>query len=145
LRCPLDTSDADRLALAASDGTGSGPYLFSYSFTGYGVGAADYQDLDPTGTANLGMSSVFDGIGAHIFKQSAVRNPGAKLMLVEEPGSMKDSPDGGSVINDGRWMPRVSPLTTIHGGKADTTFADGHVQPVTPEFGDDVTNSLPGL
>jgi len=37
------------------------------------------------------------------------------------------------------------PLTIRHGGKADVTFADGHVQPVTPEFGNDPLNSQPDL
>src|ERR1035441_1493080 len=39
LRCPLDISDADRLAQAAADSGNNGPYLFSYSFTGYGIGS----------------------------------------------------------------------------------------------------------
>jgi prepilin-type processing-associated H-X9-DG protein len=60
---------------------------------------------------------------------------------------LSDSPDSGSgqVINDGRWMPGQDPLTIRHGGQADATFADGHVQPVTPEYGDNITNSLPSL
>ena len=53
---------------------------------------------------------------------------------------MSDRPDPGSgqVINDGRWMPGQDPLTIRHGGRADATFADGHVQAVTPDFGADV-------
>ncbi len=140
LRCPLDTSDAARLAQAASDPT-DGPYLFSYSFTGYGVDS--YSDL-PAGV-NLGMSSVFSGDQNYIFKQVTVHNPTGKLMLVEEPGSPRESADGSSVINDGRWMPRQDPLTIRHGGRADVTFADSHVETVKPEFGDDLTNSLPSL
>jgi prepilin-type N-terminal cleavage/methylation domain-containing protein/prepilin-type processing-associated H-X9-DG protein len=139
LRCPLDTSDADRYA--AVD-TADGPYLFSYSFTGYGIGS--YPTLEPDPDVNLGMSSVFSGDKVYLFKQSAVRNPAMKLMLVEEPGSSRDSPNG-AVINDGRWMPSVDPLTTVHDGKADTTFADSHVEPVTPAFADNITNSLAGL
>jgi prepilin-type N-terminal cleavage/methylation domain-containing protein/prepilin-type processing-associated H-X9-DG protein len=146
LRCPLDISDADRLAQAAADSGNNGPYLFSYSFTGYGIGSyPDLRDANPN--VNLGMSTVFSGGQAHLFQQAAVRNPAGKLMLVEEVGSLSDSPDPGSgqVINDGRWMPGQDLLTIRHGGKADATFADGHVQPVTPDFGADVTNSLPSL
>ena len=145
LRCPLDTSDADRLAFNYGDD--SGPYLFSYSFNGYG--------LDDNGH-NLGMSSVVDtssGVTNKIlFKEGAVRNPTQKIMLAEEPGSLagNDSPDGGSIINDGRWVPgsftgaRGDPLTIRHGGKADVTFADFHVEAVTPDFGADENNNISG-
>jgi prepilin-type N-terminal cleavage/methylation domain-containing protein/prepilin-type processing-associated H-X9-DG protein len=145
LRCPLDTSDVDRIAQDEASGNGTGPYFFSYSFTGYGCGS--YPSLESDPNVNLGMSSVFsapDG-QAHLFKESAVRNPVGKLMLVEEVGSLKDSPDpsNGKVINDGRWMPGTDSLTIRHGGKADTTFADGHVQAVAEDFADDIDNSLP--
>jgi len=145
LRCPLDISDADRLAQVAADTGNNGPYLFSYSFTGYGIGS--YPNLNADPNANLGMSTVFSGGQANLFQQAAVRNPAGKLMLVEEVGSLGDSPDLGSghVINDGRWMPGQDPLTVRHGGRADATFADGHVQSVMPDFGADVTNSLPSL
>src|SRR6202012_5506942 len=33
-RCPMDTNDKDRLAQASSE---NGPYLYSYSLTGYGM------------------------------------------------------------------------------------------------------------
>jgi prepilin-type N-terminal cleavage/methylation domain-containing protein/prepilin-type processing-associated H-X9-DG protein len=144
LRCPLDTSDADRLAFNYGDGYG--PYLFSYSFNGYG--------LDGDGI-NRGMSSVVDTAGGaakkYPFNEAAVRNPSQKIMLAEEPGSAAgwDSPDGG-IINDGRWVPGSAtalngdPLTIRHGGKADVTFADGHVEAVTPEFGADANNNLSG-
>ena len=140
LRCPLDRRDADRLAQAAMD-PGNGPYLFSYSFTGYGVDS--YADL-PAGV-NLGMSSVFTDDRSYVFKESAVNNPSAKLMLVEEPGSVAESPDHTRVINDGRWMPGHDPLTNRHRGWANVAFADGHAQPVRPEFGNNLTNSLPSL
>jgi prepilin-type processing-associated H-X9-DG protein/prepilin-type N-terminal cleavage/methylation domain-containing protein len=140
-RCPMDRDDADRLAQVD---TADGPYLYSYSMTGYGVNSG-YVGLD--GTINQGMSSVFTTDKAYIFKQSDVRNPALKIMLAEEPGSNngKDSPDSRGVINDGRWMPSVDPLTIRHGGKANATFADGHVQLVDQEFADDITNSLPSL
>ena len=150
LRCPLDTSDADRLAYAYDEdpSPGDGPYLFSYGFTGYG--------LDETGR-NVGMSSVLgtyqgDSVGCP-FKESSVRNPAQKIMLAEEPGSLsgRDSPGGVKLIEDGRWIPApvtgsaFDPLTIRHGGKADVVFTDGHVVPVTPDFGSDTNNSLPNL
>ncbi len=143
LRCPLDGSDADRLAENYPDGYG--PYLFSYSFNGYGL---DGQNN------NLGMSSVIDNNDqVHLFKENEVRNPGTKIMLAEEPGSFnsQDSPDGGEIINDGRWVPGSLTglagdwLTLRHGGKADVTFGDGHVEAVTPSFGADTNNTVSGL
>jgi len=140
-RCPLDQSDADRLA--AVD-TPDGPYFYSYSFTGYGVGFTDFG-LD--GSVNQGMSSVFTSDAAYIFKQSSVRNPVLKIMLAEEPGTSgsSDNPTGSHPINDGRWMPGTDPLTNRHRGRANVTFAEGHAQAVNWEFGNDITNSLPGL
>ncbi len=138
LRCPLDTSDVDRNSQTYPDPYG--PYLFSYSFTGYG--------LNSDGN-NVGMSSVIDTSSgtavAHLFKENAVRNPGNKIMLAEEPGSFRDSEGGNVTIQDGRWVPPTDPLTIRHGGTADVTFIDGHVEPVTPDFGADVNNSEPDL
>jgi prepilin-type N-terminal cleavage/methylation domain-containing protein/prepilin-type processing-associated H-X9-DG protein len=144
LRCPLDTSDVDRKSQTYPDDYG--PYLFSYSFTGYG--------LDDNGN-NLGMSSVVDtSTGTtkkFLFKENAVRNPGNKIMLAEEPGSFRDSENDDVTIQDGRWIPATvtnptyDPLTIRHGGKADVTFTDGHVAPVTPDFGNDPANSEPDL
>jgi prepilin-type N-terminal cleavage/methylation domain-containing protein/prepilin-type processing-associated H-X9-DG protein len=147
LRCPLDTSDNDRLAQTSIFSDSYGPYLFSYSFTGYGL---DYDGN------NLGMSSVIDTSSgtaiAYLFKESGVHNPANKIMLAEEPGSAsgKDSPNG-SIIYDGRWVPAPvtgpgqDPLTLRHGGKADVTFTDNHVEPVTPDFGSNPANSQPDL
>lgn len=140
LRCPLDTSDSDRLAQACSDGYG--PYLFSYSVTGYG--------LDDDGK-NLGLSTVVDSSGGVLstclFKENKVKTPSSKIMLAEEPGSLDrhDSPDGISLIQDGRWVPGEDLLTLRHGGKADVVFVDGHALPVTPGFGADTHHSLPDL
>ena len=138
-RCPLDVSDTARLAQADA---ANGPYLYSYSLTGYGVG--DYPNLDTS--INLGMSSVFIVDTAYVFKQSAVQNSSQKIMLAEEPGSTSssDNPTGAGVINDGRWEPGSDPLTCRHRGRADVTFADGHAQAVPWQFGNDLTNSLPG-
>ncbi len=139
-QCPLDTETADRLSYNYNDAFG--PYYFSYSMTGYG--------LDGDGN-NIGMSTVVQTSGGtttpYQFHESAVRNPANKIMLAEEPGSLKskDSPDGSSLINDGRWIPTGDPITIRHGGKGDAAFADGHVQPITLDFAMDPTNSEPDL
>lgn len=138
LRCPLDISDTDRIAQADPV---NGPYLFSYAFTGYGVDS--YPGL-PLGV-NLGMSSVFTSDHSYFFKLSDVHNPAAKLMLVEEASSTSESAGHSSVINDGRWMPKLEPLTNRHRGWADVTFADDHAESVRPEYGNDLNHSQPGL
>ena len=141
-RCPMDGSDTERIAQADAD---NGPYLYSYSLTGYGL---SLNSSTSNGDMNYGMASVFENSGGtmtpYLFKQPSIHNPGGKIMLAEEPGSSRDNPDGGSVINDGRWVPAdPDPLTNRHGGKADVTFADSHVEPETSAFGEDTANSLP--
>ncbi|HEX5398807.1 MAG TPA: type II secretion system protein [Verrucomicrobiae bacterium] len=134
-RCPLDTDDSTRLAEADPV---NGPYLYSYSLTSY----------DVVNGINPGMSSVFTGGQKLPFWLAAVRDPGEKIMLAEEVASNdgRDNPTGAPVINDGRWMPEgQDTLTARHGGKADVTFADLHVQPETYGFGNDITNSRPDL
>ena len=140
LRCPLDTSDTDRNNYNYNDNYG--PYLFSYSMTGYG--------LEGDENKNSGMSTVIDNNGVlHRFKEGQVKNPSGKIMLAEEPGSLAgwDNPDSNTLINDGRWLPTNGndPLTIRHGGKADVTFTDGHVEPETPDFGAAPENSRPEL
>jgi prepilin-type N-terminal cleavage/methylation domain-containing protein/prepilin-type processing-associated H-X9-DG protein len=138
LRCPLDISDVDRLN-STQFHDGYGPYLFSYSFNGYG--------LDDDGN-NLGMSSVIDSATgtpvAHLFKASGVRNPATKIMLAEEPGVRSEN---GALINDGRWDAPIDPLTTRHSGRADVAFADGHAQSVSADFSfsSDKRNSAAGF
>jgi len=156
--CPLDNNFNDRLALVYPNPPwppdGYGPYLFSYSLTGYGL---------DTNNENLGMSSVVDTSGGtpviYTFKESSVCNPGNKIMLAEQPGSLehndspdKNIPDQAKIVTCGRWTPVGSPvtgpaepLTVRHSGKADVTFADGHVAPVTSDFGSDAKNSLPSF
>jgi len=147
-RCPTDRSDVDRLDQVTDD---HGPYLYSYSFTGYGL------DLNATwgleGNNNFGMASVITGDIDHpkvsLFKLSTLRNPALKIMLAEEPGSTnpKDQPNPEHVvIQDGRWMPQAGDgLTIRHGGKGNVTFADGHVQTVDWRFGTNQVNSRADL
>jgi prepilin-type N-terminal cleavage/methylation domain-containing protein/prepilin-type processing-associated H-X9-DG protein len=136
LRCPLDRDDTDRIAKGEQ-------YFFSYSLTGYG--------MDDDENHNAGMSSIVWVQGAttnlYAFRESSVRNPSAKIMLAEEPGSAKpkDSPNAQNFISDGRWIPTEDLLTIRHGGKADVTFADGRVATVLPDFATNAVNSRPDL
>jgi prepilin-type N-terminal cleavage/methylation domain-containing protein/prepilin-type processing-associated H-X9-DG protein len=137
LRCPMDTDDSERILEAAND-TQNGPYLYSYSLTSYNL----VNDVD------IGFGSILYNGNPYIFKQGSIHNPVAKIMMAEEVASLNshDNPSGVTVINDGRWVPgQNDALTSRHGGKADVTFADGHVQAVDPDFGDDVANSEPDL
>jgi prepilin-type processing-associated H-X9-DG protein len=70
-------------------------------------------------------------------------------MLAEEPASLspKDMPeDSQTVIQDGRWMPTAGDALTIrHSGRGNVTFADGHVQAETWQFGTNQVNSRADL
>ena len=143
LRCPMDRTDDERLA-EVSDA--NGPYLYSYSLTGYGVSLTEFWGLD--GNQNFGLASVFTGDinnpTVSIFKQSSLMNPSRKIMLAEEPGTKdpKDNPqENWIVIQDGRWMPDRDWLTVRHGGKANVAFADAHQEMVTWQFGTNFVNS----
>jgi prepilin-type N-terminal cleavage/methylation domain-containing protein/prepilin-type processing-associated H-X9-DG protein len=137
-RCPLDRYDKERQSIA----DGQGPYYFSYSMTSF--------DLD--GTRNLGMASIYSGSvdtpQAYPFKMANIRNPAVKIMLAEEQASHRvdesiDPRGTSSIINDGRWVVNGDLLTSRHSKKGDVGFADGHVVPVTPLFGEDEMNSRP--
>jgi prepilin-type N-terminal cleavage/methylation domain-containing protein/prepilin-type processing-associated H-X9-DG protein len=149
LRCPLDDDDNDRLTYNYGDDDGA--YLYSYSFTGYGMTVETGSFGLDDSTINYGMASVFTGDPAHpttyLFKESGVRNPSSKIMLAEEPGSINpiENPEGNGFIQDGRWMPQIDTLTSRHRGKADVTFADGHVEAVDWQFGTNMVNSRPDL
>jgi len=150
LRCPLDKAMDFRRNVSYGDA--EGPYLYSYSFTGYGlkgVGATDGLGLD--GNQNIGMASVFTGDTNNPtkfrFRESSVRNPSQKIMLAEEPGSdsLDENPDF-NFIQDGRWMPTGGDaLTKRHQGKGDVMFSDGHADTVTWQFGTNASNSRPDL
>ncbi len=140
-RCPLDTDDSARIAEGEAD-PANGPYFYSYSLTSYNLDNSNGSDVNP------GMSSYFAGGESLPFKLTAIHSPAGKIMLAEEVASdsASDNPTGGGVINDGRWMPQdPDVLTARHGGKADVTFADFHVEPETWEFGEDLNNSQPDL
>ncbi len=75
---------------------------------------------------------------AYPFHAADVKNPSAKIMLVEESRE---------TIDDSRWVGSSgNEVTDRHsGGKGNVTFADGHIQAVTPDFGSDPTNSNPTM
>ena len=140
LKCPLD-DDRERRDFVYPDD--NGPYVYSYSLTGYGL-----ENANPQPDVNYGMSSVFAGGKWYPFKESAIRNPASKIMLAEEPGTTnsKDSPPGGYFPRDGRWLPPAGDLLTIrHGGKAEVTYADNHVGIVHWKAAEDFANSRPDL
>lgn len=140
-RCPLDKDDTTRFTEGEID-PANGPYMYSYSLTSYIPGT----DANGNKVA-MGMSSNFANAPLP-FKLAGVRNPSGKIMLAEEVTSTGggDNPTGAPVIDDGRWMPQESDcLTSRHDGKADVTFADFHVDIVTPDFGHDFNNSEPDL
>jgi prepilin-type N-terminal cleavage/methylation domain-containing protein/prepilin-type processing-associated H-X9-DG protein len=137
-RCPVDRYDKERLSL----NDGSGPYFYSYSLTSY--------DLE--GSYNPGMASIFQGsvdaAQAFPFKMATVKSPSGKIMLAEEqsshqPNESSDPHGTSSIINDGRFVPPGDLLTLRHNQKGDVAFADGHVLPVTPAFGDQSANTRP--
>jgi hypothetical protein len=68
------------------------------------------------------------------FKAASIRNPSAKIMLVEE------SPE---TIDDSRWVPNANWISSRHSGRGDVTFTDEHVERETPQFGKDPMNSNP--
>ena len=149
LRCPMDIKDDDRLN--APYNAPDGPYMYSYSFTGYGL---NFDGFGLGDGFNYGMASVFEGDIAsptvYLYREGSLRNPGGKIMLVEEPATFAatDNPgdsSGRGIVDDGRWMPQLDPITIRHGGKGDVTFADAHVEPVKPDFAADTNNSMGSL
>ena len=131
-RCPADINDNDRIA------GGGTPYFYSYTMTSYSL----------NGNINPGFTSIFTGTGSYPFNSRKTKNPTGKIVLAEEQsvnsGSECSIP-GAGVLNDGRWDPTGNPLTSRHNKKADVGFADGHVEPVTYQFGQILANSQPGL
>jgi len=120
--CPLDQ---EALSLQGQGFLMKDPYRYSYSLTSY----------DLTNGVNPGMSLlVTKDDEVYPFKASSIKSPSIKIMLLEEDRK---------TINDGRWRPNDL-ITSRHSqGRGDVTFADGHVQTVTPTFSLNPTNSNP--
>jgi len=104
------------------------PYRYSYALTSY----------DLTNGVNPGMATIIaQDRQSCPFKVSAIKNPAIKMMLVEEDDQ---------TIDDPRWVPvgrGANLVSARHRGKGDITFADGHVEAVTPSFGTNLINSHP--
>jgi prepilin-type N-terminal cleavage/methylation domain-containing protein/prepilin-type processing-associated H-X9-DG protein len=133
-RCALDKDDSARIA----DNTdGQGIYAYSYSMTSI---------FDQGKNLNHGISSIIEKSGLNLpFKYTAVKSPATKIMMGEEqvsrkPGEASNTAANATIINDGRWVSPTDSLTVRHNGKGNVTFADGHVQPVKPEFCKDMNN-----
>lgn len=103
-------------------------YRYSYSLTSY--------DLTKTNNVNLGMSTIITLFReVYPFKSTQIKNPSAKIMLVEESDK---------TINDSRWVPMgVDSISSRHRGKGNVNFADGHTEVELPDFGEDPANSNP--
>ena len=131
-RCPMDIDNAARILDGGQPGSADpGPYMYSYSMTSYGL----------NGNVNLGITTIVDQNGAdYVFKVSAVRGPGHKIMFAEEqashsPADSYDSVNTSlSIINDGRFVATGDSITVRHGKRGDAGFVDGHVEPVLPKY-----------
>jgi len=145
-RCPSD-KDIKKRDVPSTDLVGN--YLYSYSVNSWYEGGSSFEPgRDGMGGINHGITSLYPGdpgFGPDVhFKSTTVRNPSAKLMLVEEH-HFRGLPD------DGRWTPTTARLIGLahpppfsslpsyisnrHAGKGTVTLADGHVETVKPSFG----------
>jgi prepilin-type processing-associated H-X9-DG protein len=117
-KCPKD-----HIASSGRDTVDAYPYSFSLtSFT--------LKD-----DVNRGMATIVTRARrVYPFKASTIKNPVAKLMLVEEDGA---------TVDDSCWLPSSNLLCNRHDGKCNAAFADGHVESELPKFGDDPANSDP--
>ncbi len=132
LRCPADRDALNRQALWQQN-PGFEQYFYSYSLNRYDEhGMASYISKDRSFILLNRISSVV--------------RPGDKIMLAEEKGGAADGP-GSAAVDDGGWEPRGYPLTSRHDGKANVTFADGHVARVKRDFADSThpEHYVPGL
>lgn len=98
---------------------------FSYSLTSY----------ERTNGLSPGLATLITSGGrAYRFRSASVNNPAGKILLLEEERAK---------INDARWVPGISTVTTRHYQRGNAAFGDGHVAAVEPRFASDVRNSLP--
>jgi prepilin-type N-terminal cleavage/methylation domain-containing protein/prepilin-type processing-associated H-X9-DG protein len=140
-RCPMDRDDSER---NRENTDGNGIYMYSYSVPSIILNGA-----------NCGMTSIIDRSINYIeqFKISGVRNPALKIMVAEEQATLKRgeaSDPTGDIINDGRFCaggPATGGdgYTVRHNRKGNAAFADGHVLPVLPSFGNMTTNCQANL
>jgi prepilin-type N-terminal cleavage/methylation domain-containing protein/prepilin-type processing-associated H-X9-DG protein len=135
-RCPLDRDDSDRIA------SGAPIYPYTYTIVSYEL----------SGASNPGLTTIVESSGAaHTFKITSVKGPSHKIMVAEEKATHKpndawETPDTGSVVNDGRFSvggaPTAGPgngwsgddITIRHNKRGNVVFVDGHCEPVLPKF-----------
>lgn len=131
-RCPMD-----REALRREKAWKAQPQTEQYTFS-YTLNAHSEQ----------GMATFISKDRSVIIRNrhSAVRNPVQKIMLAEEKGGPEDGA-GSAAIDDGRWVPPGYPLSERHRGRANVTFADGHVELVRRALADSQhpEHYVPGL
>lgn len=136
-RCPADTDVLKRQRDHDQGKGAANPYLYSYAL------------LSVISDKNHGISSILaPGQPPLYFRSAAIRRASQKLLLVEDNGSPNQDLQG-ALINDGRWVPPSDILSARHSipttkrltrqeffkkGRADVSFADGHVETVAPQF-----------
>jgi len=120
--CPLDKA---AISLQSQGFLLKDPYRYSFTLTSY----------DLSNGVNLGMSLlVTKDDEVYPFKGTWIKSPSIKIMMIEEDRK---------TINDGRWHPKDLVASRHSQGRGDVTFADGHVEKVTPKFSLNPTNSNP--
>jgi prepilin-type N-terminal cleavage/methylation domain-containing protein/prepilin-type processing-associated H-X9-DG protein len=126
--CP---ADKDARSLQAQGYIWGEPYRYSYALTSYSL---------TRDKINPGMSTIITKEREVFpFRAAAIKDPAAKIMLVEEDRK---------TIDDPRWVPRTiwpNLVSSRHSRKGNVSFADGHVEAVIPAFGLNQANSDPRL
>jgi prepilin-type N-terminal cleavage/methylation domain-containing protein/prepilin-type processing-associated H-X9-DG protein len=132
-RCPSDRDNSERLKRYPPPS--DTPYMYSYTIV----------SLDPTASGHAqGLTSAFNYNQTpgndYPFKMTWVRNPSGKAMQVEEQTSLSPTEHynasgvGTTIVNDGKYAVGTDAMTIRHGGRADVSFCDGHVEAVQPDF-----------
>ena len=135
---------------------GDPPYPFSYELTSYNINNG----------AAYGFTTIVDYNGAagpvgkgYYFKSTQVRNPSAKMLVVEPVAALTLNVDEPPiepatkpnwVVQCGRWQPFNTGVTALnnfltvrHNKKSDATFADGHVEAVGQNYATNNAYSQP--
>ena len=144
-RCPMDLNTPNR-----GNPNEGVPYNYSYELVCYNLNNG----------VNEGFATIVDsGNVPYYFKASQVRNPSGKFMIAEavaDDTNPQDAPPPDYptaknwVLESGRFEPLngTTPdnyLTLRHGGNADLTFGDGHVEAKPWWFGTNAVNSQANL
>jgi len=139
--CPADKDGPKRAALIAT------AYIFSYTMNS----CTRDQGNENHGVASLYSYNYGGGYFNEEFKAAMVKNPAAKIMMVEEHNHVaKNIP----MPDDGRWTPIIgldpkniglnhpapfpsndSYVSNRHSGRGNVACCDGHVELVKPSWG----------